>query len=521
MAEEKSSTKKEKPKGKNKSGLIWGIVGGVLALGLAVALFFLFKGGPAPNDPKASPSYTKSFFIYDNSKYTLWNADGKRLTEDEYDSKSTFIGGFAYVKKGSEYALINDQGKIIVNFGQISEIEDNGGGLYLTKGNDGVQRLMTGDGKVVAGGDNIELVTASSSAATIVAARVGAAYEVYNYAGQHMAQYVVSDNEDEELHISSYDDFGYVYYAGFNSVFDNRTGREIASWSGKRYSLEDISEDRTTILLSEYEDEEDYKLITNGKLYDLNETKYYGMVRGTNMVVGYDDYNEIAFLGADYKVAKRVNSDVAIKDLNNYATVNDDGEVEIYRNGEVVKKFSEDADMESGVLLYEDYYVIENNGKVGFYRLDGSQVLGEYEDVKSLFDRNHHAVVSEDGDNYYLIDASGKRIGDFTFARIYTYEKSYLAYDADGKRAVLLPSGEKVTDFIYKEAYHEETAEHEIWNLKLESGKYDVIDLTTGKMVAHEVSTNSFYDNYFTVEKDDGGYDFLTYDGVVFYTSQS
>ena len=514
MAEGDSSTK---TKPKSKKGLIFGIVGGVLALALLVAAFLLLEPGSAPNDPKASPAYTQAFFIYDNNKYTLWNASGERLTEDEYDSKSTFIGGYAYVRKGGEYALISDRGKTTVECGQISEMVDDGGGLYLVKGNDGAYRVLLGDGRVLATGEELGLKTSSSATATFAAVRVGDNYAFYNYAGVLMAQYA-GDAEDE-LYLSGYDDFGYAYCDGFNIVFDNRTGKELASWEGKRYSFEDVSDDRQTILLSEYEDDEDYRLIANGKLYELNEMKYYGMVRNTNIVVGYDDYEQIAFLDKDYKVTKRLGADLAIKDLDNYAVMNDDGEVEVYYRGQLAKKFSEDADLASGVLTYDDFYVIEDAGKTGIYRLDGSLAFGEYKDVKSVYDRNHHVAVSEDGDNYYLIDSNGKRIGEKTFTKIYSYEKSYLVVDADGKRAILAPNGEMVADFIYKEAYHESTPDHEIWSLKLDSGKSDVIDVATGQVVAREVSAGSFYNNYFTVKREDGGYDYLTYAGAVFYSS--
>ena len=50
-----------------------------------MALILSLSGGQDSSDPKANLSYSKAFFIYDDGKYTLWNNEGKRLTEDDYD----------------------------------------------------------------------------------------------------------------------------------------------------------------------------------------------------------------------------------------------------------------------------------------------------------------------------------------------------------------------------------------------------------------------------------------------------
>lgn len=520
---EKKDEKKSKEKSVDKSShknLFFGILGGVLAIALIVIAVLVFHRAPDPSDPKASPTYTNAFFIYNDGKYTLWNSDGKRLTDEEYNDKSSFVGGYAYVRKGGEYALISDTGRIMLDYGQISSIEDYGAGLYVVNDNKGAQLLMLGNGKVLLSGDDLDL-DYSSNTATFGVVKSGNVYYVYNYAGVLMAEIEAVD--DKEMRFGSKDDFGLVYYNDWNLVFDNRTGKQLAAFEGKRFSFDSISEDRSTILLDEYEDSESYKVIHNGRLYDLNGNKNYGMIRNSNWVIGFDDYDEISLLNENYEAVKKLDSDLTLKDLNNYAVVNDDDAIDIYYRGEVVKTFDKGADLVSGLLQYVDLYAIRNEGKYGFYKLDGSFAFGDYADVRSLFDKNRLASVSEDGENYYLIDQNGNRVSDLTYRRFYSYDHSYVVYDNDNKRAILNDKGAPVTGFDYTEAYNRSVAvDHEIWSLKRETNNYDVIDVTAPadhRMIISGVNVYDFYANYFTVKNDEGGYDYYTYKGVKFFTS--
>ena len=513
---DKNEVAKEK-KPFNKSHL-FGLIGLIFAIVLIVVAVFVFKKTPDYSDPKASPLYTNAFFIYDNGKYTLWNSDGKRLTDDEYNDKSTFVGHYAYVRKGGEYSLINDMGRTMVDFGYISNIVECYSGLYVIVDNSGARHLMLGNGQVLLSGDDIEL-DAPNVSSTFAVARHDNLYYVFNYNGLLMAQLESAD--DVVMRFSSSDDFGLVYYNGWNLVFDNRIGRQIAMFEGERYSIDNVSDDRSVVLLEEYDNNEDYKAIRNGQLFDLNETKYYGFVRNTNIVIGYDDYNSVSLLDDDYRVMKKISSGLAIKDINDYAVVNDDDQVEIVYRGDVVKTFESDSNLSSGVLLDDGLYAIMVNGKYGFYRLDGSYAFGEYESISSLFDKHHHAIVSDDGDDYYMIDSDGNRINDISFKRAYAYERSYVVYNEDNKRAILTENGAPVTDFEYAEAYNRSVAvDHEIWSLKREANRYDVIDVLAPKdqrLLASNVDVYDFYANYFTVKNDDGGYDYYTYKGLQFF----
>ena len=69
---EKKDEKKSKEKSVDKSShknLFFGILGGVLAIALIVIAVLVFHRAPDPSDPKASPTYTNAFFIYNDGKH--------------------------------------------------------------------------------------------------------------------------------------------------------------------------------------------------------------------------------------------------------------------------------------------------------------------------------------------------------------------------------------------------------------------------------------------------------------------
>ena len=79
-----------------------------------------------------------------------------------------------------------------------------------------------------------------------------------------------------------------------------------------------------------------------------------------------------------------------------------------------------------------------------------------------------------------------------------------------------------VTGFDYSEGYNRSVAvDHEIWSLKREDKKYDVVDVLTGKMILSEVNVYDFYADYFIVKNGDDKKEYYTYSGVKFYTEEN
>ena len=512
-------TKTEKPKEKTgKKGLIFGLIGAAV-LTLAAVGYFVLRPKATPDDPKAKLTYSRSFFISDGGKYTLWNAEGKRLTEDTYEYKSDFVAGYAYVKKDGQVGVIREDGVITVPFGKYGTIEAKGG-LYLAQdGNTKEYHVITGAGKDIFFGPEVSVRSAGYSNAFALVETSGT-YDLFTYAGTHLGTFPKVEGA-EEAEIAGSSDFGSFYYNNSNLIFDVRDGRVLASIEGSRYTFEDVADNRSQILLQNEDNETDYKLIANGQVISLNECKYYAFTI-LDYLIGYESYSEIAILNPDFTVAERVSSYLALKDNKNYAVKNDDGNVVIYRNGAIVKTFDQEADLESGVL-YEDLYAIENNGKVMFYNLDGNVAINhEFAAVWSLFDEFHHATVADAEDEYYLIDAKGNRLTEGTYKRIYTEDGGYELKDSEGRYAIANEKGELITEAKYDSLYYRSAAiDRNIWTGKNAYEDYDVIDVANKKVLLEHVNVVSFYTNYFSVKNADGKYEYYTYDGLKFYTSEN
>ena len=507
----------KKPEQKSKMGWLAGLIVAV-AVVIIGAIIAICLNKPGETDPTARVDYSKSFFIRDDGEYSLWNADGKRLTEDKYEYQSGFVGGYAMVEKDNKYGVIHESGRMSVDFGKYGSISAKGG-LYLAEdGNTQEQSLITGTGTVLAKGEKLSVDTPNSSSGFAVIV-TGGKMRAYNYAGTLMVE-ADATNDDKEPQMNTLDDFGILHYGEKNWVFDIRSGKVLASFDGVRYSFDSATEDRTMILLDDYDNSEKYKLIANGKLYDLDETKYYGLTDLDNLI-GYDNYEELALTNDEYKVVRRVSTYLQLKDANNFATEKKEGGVEIYHNGEKVKEFGEDAEIAVSGLLYNNLYAVKDGEKVKFYNMDGSVAFEkEFVDVDALSDKFHHAVVAEKEGEYYIMDAKGNRVNEVVAKGYSIYDGGYRAKNSEGKYAILDKNGKPVTDFRYTEVLYRSIAEpHNIWTAKNENGMSDVIDADNGKAIFGGAKIDGTYSNYFTVKSDEGAIEYYTYEGKLFYST--
>ncbi len=527
VAEEPDKKPSEKPSGmpmkktKNKSKLvlITCMIIAFIAVIVGIVAIVLNLNQADPSDPRASLTYSEAFFIYDSGKYKLFNAKGERVIEDDFDNQSNFVDGYALVKKDDQYGIIRDNGSIAVELGKYGNISAKSG-LYLAQdGNTKEYYLITGSGRELAKGSDLEVYSPNSYSG-FVAVKTDGKLKIFNYSGSLIKEYDIGEN-DEEAILSGSDDFGLVHYDGHNLLFDARNGQILAEFDGERHTFDSVSSSRKVILMENFKNDNEYKLYKDGKIYDLNEAENYAVTE-LDGVIGYDDYSELALLDKDYKVARKVSTYLDLKDADNYAVENENGNVEIYQNGEKVKDFGDNSGIAVSGVLHDDFYGIETDGKYVFYRLDGSVGINhEYKDIASLFDKFHHAVVADEEDAYYLIDTSGNKITEDTYRGIVSRDGGYEAKDSEGKYAILNQKGEKMTENKYDSLYYRSKAEpRNIWTGRSGYNEYDIIDVLNNKVLLEKANIDSFYANYFTAKNKDGKIDFYTYDGTIFYTSE-
>lgn len=140
---------------KSKRGLFIGLAIGAVALVGGMVGIIVGLNQTDPTNPKANLTYSKAFFVSNDGKYTLWNNEGKRLTEDEYSYKSDFIGGHAYAKKGDQVGVIDENGQATIEFGKFSSISQKGGLFLAQDGNTKTYYFLTGAGKELLHGEQI------------------------------------------------------------------------------------------------------------------------------------------------------------------------------------------------------------------------------------------------------------------------------------------------------------------------------------------------------------------------------
>ena len=514
----KEMTIKEHRK-KTKQILLSCMIVALIAVVIGVIVTFLSLNQIDSADPRASLTYSNAFFIYDGGKYKLFNAEGKRVVEDDFDNQSNFVDGYAMVKKGDQYGIIREDGAMTVELGKFGNITAKGGLYFAQDGNTKEYFLITGTGKELAKGNDLEIYSPSSYGG-FVAIKTDGKIKIFSFNGGLIKEFDVDDKAGEPI-LSSQNDYGLVHYGDKNILLDARNGQVLAEFDGSRYTFDSVSDSRKVVLLESYSEDGKYKLYINGKTYDLDEAKNYALSE-QDTVIGYDNYSEVSLLDKDYKVVRKVSTYLNLKDSDNYAVENEDGNAEIYQNGEKIKDFGDDSSIAASGVLYDDFYGIEKDGKCMFYKLDGSVGINhEFKDIYSLFDKFHHAVVADEEKDYYLIDTSGNKLSEETFRSITSRDGGYEAKNSEGKYAILNQKGEKMTDNKYDSVYYRSKAEpRNIWTGRSGYNEYDIIDIEHNKVLLEKVNIDSFYANYFTVKNKDGKIDYYTYDGTLFYTSE-
>lgn len=520
----KVEEKEKKTEKKKKNPLLFiGIALSVIVIGLLI-YFFIIKKPSDTADPKSKLSYSNSFFISDDGKYTLWNRYGARVTQDEYDGKSDFVAGCASVQKEGQSAIVRENGTLAVDYGRYGEITARGG-VYLAKdGNTKLYSVITCDGKILMQGQDLKITSYGNNGFALIESE--ASFDLFTWSGKRLTSLAKAEGVSEPV-LDGAEDFGTLYYNGQNFIFDARKSQIIAAFEGAQYEIDDISEDRSQVLL-EGDDENiqvRHKIIRNGVLYDLTDTDNYGFVNNSYLI-GYNDFDAVALLDNNYKLVKYVGTYLALKDINNYAVLNDEDEenpkAEIVVNNNVVATFDKEPYVASGVLR-DDFYVIRNDGKFRFYNLNGTPAFDgkEYAAVWGVFDEYHHVPVADAEDEYYLIDTQGKRLHDGTFKRIYQEKGGYELKSSDDKYGIMTRDGTIASEAKYTSVYYRSSAiDHDIWTGRNSYNDYDVYDLTAGKIILQNANVQSFYAHYFTVTNSDKKTEYYTYDGTLFYTTK-
>lgn len=491
---------------------------GAIILLIVIIVFVIVIKSCGKNDIKNIEDINKTtaFFIKNNDgKYAMFNEDGKQLTDFKFkDVKNTFINGTTVVEnEEKEKAIINDEGKYVVEFGKYKYIYAKGG-LYKVTDSEYNSYLLNSQGKQIEKLNKQELLDyVGESSYSILKGEKE--YTVYSYMGDSIVTFELNEKEDDEPKVNSRDEFVSIFYDNNNYIINTLTGKKITSFSSEQhFCVGEVNEDdksqiilRTCTDWATKLDNKSFKLLKDDKIVYEKDDKECNNVylKGKHVVCASNDGKFIL----DSKGNKTINiSDKAYVDSENYVVKggNSFNGVEFYVNGKLKKQVecltlkNSDYYNESGIYKLGTYYSTKCETTSGIYKLfneDGSLLTeDEYRSVTN-FDSNGLAIASLDKENYYLINKKGKKVGneykdidstshEFYIAKISSDEKVLL--DIDGKEII---KGETITltkrnDKVYS-------------LIKKGDNEYVVFDLDKKKEITKLEAKPQFYDNYFTV----------------------
>ena len=136
---------------------------------------------------------------------------------------SSFTNGKAVVVKNDEYGIINDKGKMTVDFAKYSHITPIRGIFDVT--NDNYHHyLINGNGKVLFDMDDISFL--SSSEHLILEDEKSKSYKLLNDNGNVIDTYFFNKNADSPL-VDIKDDYVAIFYDNKNYIYNLKNIKKI------------------------------------------------------------------------------------------------------------------------------------------------------------------------------------------------------------------------------------------------------------------------------------------------------
>ena len=497
----------------------------IVLVALIVILFglkALFKKGTSSKEyDEDNYKYTTSFFIQnEEKKYALFNEDGKKLSDFEFTSVGEFIGGATVVKKDNEYGILNDKGKMVVNFGKYKSISQKNG---LFEVSDGEKRyLLSGSGKKITDLDDVSIDTYIGILDySLLTDYNKKSYNVLNFDGKSIYKFDIVESASQPK-TSFLNGFVSISYNNNVYIIDISSGKKIASYDADvPYCINTVEEDGDVIILNSCEGvfgnmgDTYYRLIKNNKVYDLsdkcNKISYFDEnILCTNSTSTYL-LNDKLELGAD------TNSD-QYKHRNGYAVSTSEG-VNFYSSSEELLTTVPCRGLANYGDTTNDLYVLDTHynrscgtdfGTYEYYTLKGENAFGKSFGSISKFDKNNLAIVSEDKVNYYLMDDKGKKVsGDYS--KLST-KGDYYYFSNDSKSGLLDKNGKEILSGDFTSIDVEKN--HVL--AQSTDGKYHIYNLDIKKEVFVSDTKPVFKNKYMTVTVD-GKITYYTYTGKKIY----
>ena len=523
----------------------------VLVVVIGVVLYNALSGPKLKKGEKAMLS--EAAFIpkttEKDSKYALFDKNGKQLTEFDIKDHETIVAGYALIQNDNdEYAVINQKGKITIDW-QKSEIEQYGG-LFLVYVNDDEGILVTGKG------EQVDVIDKDSSVENMYSSPITIVYHkdtvnIFSAYGDQLD--TINGSEDDcdystsqaaiavickdALAVFDAYDLKEVFKTSTSNQYDSfyaSQNNDIYAFSSFNYGLYNKKNDKGTAVYSggkfiELGDRCDSVYATNPNRSE--EKNDGGYASCTN-----DDGTFL--IAADGHITDIEVSENTVYNPEHYIKYDADGEkAEFYVNGSKVGE----AKATSRPTISYASYVIEDDDNVSIYDLSGKQIFTTpYKYSAEVYGVDNYGLIAintSDGDNRkaMLVNTKGKTLLDGDYAAIvdegHGYYNIIKSEDDNKKKSLANSKGKLIIEdancsYIAYVKYIETLvctpqSSYSYDDKKDEDlGKYIFYD-KNGKELFSAEGEMSFMDNYyiFGFEKDDV-VNYYTNKGKLVYTSK-
>lgn len=522
---------------KSKKNIILIVIAIVVVLLIGVLVFKKFNSGNnSEKSLEESLTSSNSFFLRNSDGlYALFDLDGKQLTDYNFKSASDFVNGAAKVtNKDEQPGVISTSGKMIINYGTCKYLHQEGP-FYNCVDEEYNDNIMDSSGKTILKGKDLDVTSFIGEYQYVIIEDENAKkYTVYDYKGNALTSFAVADDSDvDSPSASSEGNYVSIFYNNMNYIFDVSKSKLVLSFADKQHfcvnKVNENNNDEFTLnaCSSWYSsvDEYVYKLVRNGKVVYTKTSKSSGNLyfEGDNVIFS-DDYKYV--LDDQGNNALKISYTI-FKDYKNYIQQADGilNGAELYVNGQLKEKIKCD-NIQGGYAKHGVYLLDHCNGygdgSKMYIKYDGTRINDKTYKRAYEFDKNGYAVVSEDTQNFYVINLKGEKVsGNYstnnTAEKIYAIngtDNLYSGTNEDGTKSIFEINGDKL---VTGKKINTEVSNGIVYAIIENDDGYTIRDLKKKKDIITVDTKPNTYPKYFTISKDSKTQYYSYTTGKMFY----
>ena len=526
----------ERSKKGNKSIIL--IVIAIIVVLFAGALIFL-KINSGKNSGKSleeSLTSSNSFFLKkSDGLYALFNLDGKQLTDYTFKSVSDFVNGAAKVtNKDEQPGVISTSGKMIINYGICKYLHQEGP-FYNCVDEEYNDNVMDSSGKTILKGKDLEITSfIGEYQYAIIEDENANKYTVYDYKGNALASFAVADDSDvDSPSANSEGNYVSIFYNNKNYIFDVAKSKLVLSFADKQhFCVNKVNENNSDEFIlnacsswNSSVDEYAYKLVRNGKVVYTKTSKSSGNLyfEGDNVILS-DDFEYV--LDAQGNNALKISYTI-FKDYKNYIKQADGilNGAELYVDGQLKEKIK--CDNIQGGYAKHGVYLLDHcsgygDGSKMYIKYDGTRINDKTYKRAYEFDKNGYAVVSDDTQNFYVINLKGEKVsGNYSTnssaEKIYAIDGAdnlYCGTNEDGTESIFEINGDKL---VTGKNINTEVSNGTVYAIIENDSGYTILDLKKKKDIITVDTKPTTYPKYFTISKNSKTQYYSYTTGKMFY----